>query len=263
MEHNKNTYQYFDNDERPIVDYTLGLFNLFKQTGQTYLTDFLSPREAIIFHQIIGNQAQIFEYGGYPNAERKRILLCDWETKFDIDNFKIALLEISYNKKWNLITHSQVLGVLTNIGLEISTFGDIISNEQNDFQFFVKLDLVDFFCQNIKKVGHSSVTVNSVSLKEVLDISDDSIELKKISASLRIDAVVAATTNYSRKKVTEKISQGEIKLNWQTVRKANLNINLHDILSIRHFGRVEIIDINKTKKNKYLLILKVFKTKKR
>lgn len=256
-------YQHFDSQERPVVDYYTGLFNQFLFKGESILTEFLNPRERFIFKKIVGNEAQILEDGGYPHAEKKRIYLTEWGNSISRDDFAITPLNIIYNKKWDKITHSQILGVLTHLGVDTSTFGDIITDSEGNWQFFVKTSLSEFFIKNISRIGSSKVKIESIPRKQVVEVNDDSVESVATSISLRLDTVVAAATHLSRSQVKDRLLTKMIKLNWHDVTESNIIINVNDVLSIRQFGRVKIINISATKKGKYRLTLKIWKSRKR
>lgn len=256
-------YQHFDYQERPVVDYYTGLFNRFLFQRQPILTDFLNPRERYIFKTIVGNEAQLLADGGYPQAEKRRMLLCDWDYQFGRDDFQITLLQVDYNKKWDQINHSQILGVLTHLGVETNTFGDIISDEAQTWQFFVKSDLVDFFIDEVQRVGRSKVKLTKISPRQIIEVADDSREITSTSISLRLDAVVASVTNLSRSQVKDSLLAGNIKLNWHDCSESNIIISVNDIISVRHFGRIQLIGITTTKKGKYRLDLKIWQAKKR
>lgn len=256
-------YQHFDYEERPEVDYYTGLFNRFIYQQEPILTDFINPRQMYIFKEIVGNEAQIYHDGGYKNAEKQRALLCDWNAPYNLEHFEVQPLQIEYNKKWDKLTHSQILGVLANSGVEISSFGDIINDEEDNWQIFVKKDLTDFFIQNITRIGRSKVKLKPISRNEVLNVADDATSKSAVSISLRLDAVIASAANMSRSQVKESINNGNIKLNWHVVQESNIIVNVYDILSIRHFGRIQLEKISHTSKGKYRLEFKVWQTKKR
>lgn len=92
---------------------------------------------------------------------------------------------------------------------------------------------------------------------------DDSKELSVITISLRLDAVVSAVTNLSRSQVKKMIEDGEVKLNWHLVAQSNIIVSVQDMLSIRHYGRYEIINLTTTKKGKKRLEIKAWQAKKR
>lgn len=256
-------YQHFDIKEKPIVDRYVGFFNRFLFQNEPILTDFLNPREAYIFKEIIGGYGQIYEYGGYEEAEKKRLLLCDWKTAYDINIFNVTPVEIEYNKKWNKITHSQILGVLSNLGIESNTFGDIITDKENNWQFFAKSELKDFFVEQIDRIGHIKVKLKEIIPKQVLQIKDDSQEKETISVSMRLDTVVSAITNWSRSQTKKILSDNDIKLNWHDVVESHIIINMGDVLSILHFGRVKILNVTATRKGKFKIFYKIWQSKKR
>lgn len=256
-------YQHFDYEERPEVDYYTGLFNRFIFQNEPILTDFLNPRQRYIFNKIVGNEAQLYEFGGYKNAEKKRVLLCDWSQPYNIEDFNISLFSIDYNKKWDELTHSQILGSLANSGVETATFGDIISDDDKNWQFFTTKELAQYYQDQINRIGRSKVRLQQVPLKDVIEIKDDSSSGSATSISLRLDAVIANLTNYSRGQAKENLQAGNVKLNWHETQESNIIVNVHDILSIRHFGRVEITSITTTRKGKYRLEFKIWQAKKR
>ena len=99
-------------------------------------------------------------------------------------------------------------------------------------------------------------------LSKVLVQEDDSKELSVITISLRLDAVVSAVTNLSRSQVKKMIEDGEVKLNWHLVAQSNIIVSVQDMLSIRHYGRYEIINLTTTKKGKKRLEIKAWQAKK-
>lgn len=256
-------YQHFDESERPTVDYFVGLFNRFLFKNEPILTDFLNPREQYIFREIVGGYAQLYSFGGFSNAEKKRMLLCDWDQGYDQSLFKVTLFAVKYPQKWSDLTHSQILGVLTHLGIELDTFGDIINDENGNWQFFVKSELKDYFVEQIDRIGRTKVKLIELPLSKVLVQEDDSVETSAVVISLRLDAVISAITNLSRSQVKKIIENGEVKLNWHLAAQSNIIISVQDMLSIRHYGRYEIIGLTTTKKGKKRLEIKVWQAKKR
>ncbi|QNQ82886.1 RNA-binding protein [Lactobacillus sp. PV037] len=256
-------YQHFDVNERSTVDFFVGLFNRYLFQNDPILTPFLNPREVFIFKKIVGNCAQVLTWGGYQSAEKVRLLLCDWEESFLPEKFDIAVLEISYNKKWEKITHSQILGVLANSGIEVNTVGDIISDGKGNWQFFIEKQLVKFVEQEVTKIGHAKVKLHEISEKEILQVNDDSEERSAVVVSLRLDTVVSSIINQSRSHVKASLKEKNIKLNWHDIKESHIMISREDILSIRHFGRVKINEIFTTKKGKYRINYQVWQSKKR
>ena len=112
-------------------------------------------------------------------------------------------------------------------------------------------------------MGRTKVKLHEFPLSKVLVQEDDSKELSVITISLRLDAVVSAVTNLSRSQVKKMIEDGEVKLNWHLVAQSNIIVSVQDMLSIRHYGRYEIINLTTTKKGKKRLEIKAWQAKKR
>ncbi|MBU5889955.1 hypothetical protein JVV71_21845, partial [Vibrio cholerae O1] len=73
--------------------------------------------------------------------------------QLDILDFDLALLEISYARKFYQLKHSQILGsFLGQTGIRRSEIGDIILNEGR-VQVFVSKHLLEIFQNNIRKIG--------------------------------------------------------------------------------------------------------------
>lgn len=256
-------YPHFAENERPTVDRLVGLFNRLVFKHENILTSFLNPGERDILKTIVGNEAYLQEFGGYPQAEKKRVYISeDWES-IPLTDFKVQTFAIEYPKKFVTLTHSSILGTLANSGVETETFGDIINDDQGHWQFFADKDLERFFTEQIDRIGRSKVTVKPISLKNVLIPEDDSIEKVEIVPSLRFDAVLAGVSKQSRAQIKREITSGTAKLNWHETTNSNIMVKEMDVLSLRHFGRVQLMDISATKKGKFRVVLKLWQTRKR
>src|SRR5699024_4335738 len=161
------------------------------------------------------------------------------------------------------LTHSQILGVLTHLGIELDTFGDIINDENGNWQFFVKAELKDYFLEGIDRIGRTKVKLSELPLTKVLMQEDDSEEMTSVTISLRLDAVISAITNLSRSQVKKIIEAGEVKLNLNLVIQSNRIKTVHDMLNKQQNGRYEITKHATTKKGKKKLEIKVWQAKKR
>ncbi|KRL91344.1 RNA-binding protein [Lactobacillus kalixensis] len=256
-------YPHFGQDERPTVDRLVGLFNslIFKQ--EAFLTDFLDPGQRDILKIIAGNDAFIQDFGGYQGAEKRRVYLSqEWEN-LRLDNFQVIPVQIQYPEKFTKLTHSSILGTLANSGVETDTFGDIITNGDGIWQFFVKADLVDFFTGQIDRIGRTSVKIEPIDFKQVISPEDDSVQREAIIASLRLDAILAGISKESRTNLKKEIEAGNVKLNWHDVKNSNIMVKENNVLSLRHFGRLQIINISSTRKGKFKVVLKLWQTKKK
>lgn len=254
-------YAHFAASERSEVDYLVGLFNRLLFKSVPILTPFLDPRERFMLKMIVGHEAQLTGWGGYPHAERQRVYLTPNTVAMPAANFKVIPIEISYPNKYAQLTHSDILGALANMGIALPNFGDIITDGHGHWQFFVVAQLQLYLCQQLTRIGHVHVTLNAVAEAAVIIPQDDSLLLTTVAAAMRLDAVLASITHQSRGQIKKLISQHAVKLNWHNVTGSNIMLTIGDVISLRHFGRVEINQFGATKKEKYRVVYKLWQTK--
>src|SRR5699024_8452105 len=101
-----------------VIDYFTGLFNQLIFKHEPILTDFLDPGKRAILRTIVGNDAFVQEYGGYSNAEKKRVYLSEEWLNLRPSDYQIQPYEIEYPQKFTKINHSVILGTLANSGID-------------------------------------------------------------------------------------------------------------------------------------------------
>lgn len=256
-------YPYFAMNERPTIDYLVGLFNNLIFKRQDLLTDFLDPGERDILTKIAGHEANLQEFGGYPQAEKKRVYLTLRENNLPHAVFKIQPYQIQYPQKFSVLTHSSILGSLANSGVKISTFGDIVDDGKGTWQFFAEKELASFFEKQITRIGKSKVKLRPIASDLIIKPQDDSTEGKVIVNSLRLDAFLAGVSHQSRRQMQAEIKAGQVKLNWHERQNSNIMVKDNDVLSLRHFGRIKVSEIKSTRKGKYRVVLKLWQARRK
>lgn len=79
----------------------------------------------------------------------------DW----DEADFQIALVEITYQAKFNQLTHGQILGTLINeLGIKRSLLGDIFV-ETGYAQLMINRQLLGYVLTTISKIARASVSL--------------------------------------------------------------------------------------------------------
>ena len=176
-------YPHFNQEERPVIDYFTGLFNQLIFKHEPILTDFLDPGKRAILRTIVGNDAFVQEYGGYPNAEKKRVYLSEEWLNLRPSDYQIQPYEIEYPQKFTKINHSVILGTLANSGIDTSIFGDIITDNQGKWQFFTKKEMTEFFEEQIDRIGRAKVKLRPINSQLVKlnwhEIADSNIMIKE------------------------------------------------------------------------------------
>lgn len=249
-------------DDAKDVDKLAGLLTNVTYHHQTVLTDFLNPGQRDTLKMLAADTLIIQEYGGYPEAEKKRVYISEDGKNLRFRDYSISACKIDYSYKYNQLSHGEILGSLANSGIESDTFGDIITDGQGKWQFFVKSELLNHFQNEVRQIGRTQVRIRPILNREVLIPEDNAIELSVISSALRLDAVLSGVSNKSRRQIKEAIADNLVKLNWHVTKDSNIIVKENDILSLRHFGRCQILDLRTTKKGKFKVVLKLWQTKK-
>ena len=249
--------------DQKTVDKMNGLINNVLGKHEEVLTDFLDPGERDILKKIAQTEVCLQSFGGYSNAEKKRVFITeDWDT-IAPSSYQITVFNVEYPQKFACLSHSAILRSLANAGIETSTFGDIITDGNGRWQFFAKSELKDFFQHEINHIGKTKVRIRPSLNQKVIIIDDESEMLTAIVSSLRLDAVLASITHESRQQIKANISNNLVKLNWHSVKDFNIMVDEDDVLSLRHFGRCKITDISTTRKGKHKVVYKLWQTKRK
>ncbi|MGX4763562.1 YlmH family RNA-binding protein [Holzapfeliella sp. JNUCC 72] len=267
-------YGFFEANEHKTINYLVGLINQthFSYSGEV-LTPFLTLREQFILNQLLQiskSSCHVSFFGGYENseeeAERKRALLfSDERTFIDDASFEISALEISYNSKFNELSHSKIYAALHQLGVEFHLFGDII-NQGSVWQFFVDQTIANYVKQELNSIFKVKIKLISVPLKDVVIPEQSYEEVSILTTSKRIDNLIASATNQSRSSVKQLVESSAVKRNWVplTTKQLSQSVALNDYISVRHFGRFQFIgESGETKRGKHRLMIKLWRTKKR
>ncbi|MBR5809535.1 MAG: hypothetical protein IKY39_05510 [Clostridia bacterium] len=179
-------------------------------------------------------------FGGYDGSERKVFgAFPDWQEP-SFDEFPIAILKFTkkYEKELN---HRHYLGTILSLGIERNKIGDILP-EESGATIFVLEDIAEFIKENITKIAGCGVDIDICDSGDV-KIPEKRFELIDIvAASLRLDACLGAILKISRKDAKNLALSGKVLVNHLNPKSEDTKLNLGDLLSIRGFGRVEILE---------------------
>ncbi|MEE0944980.1 MAG: YlmH/Sll1252 family protein [Clostridia bacterium] len=195
-------------------------------------------------------------YGGYETASRRMIgFFPDW-CEADYDEFPIAAVKIE-NKGNKNLTHRDYLGTIMSLGLERKKIGDI-SVSPNGAYVFVSKDMADVV-SGIEKISNCGVRCKIVPITEC-EIAAAEFEMRNIvAASMRLDAVLAALLKVSRKKSSDLIAGGKCAVNHLLTERSDYILCEGDLLSVRGFGRAEIVAVgSKTRSDRLHITIKKF-----
>jgi len=210
----------------------------------TVRTKFLSLTEQTILKNNLKNKVFFKVDGGYEKSELKRAII------FKDSNSNIICFKIIYNKKFLSLTHQNILGTLLSLSITKESIGDIIASEGT---FFIVSELKDFIINEFNKINNVSIKLTEIEGFN----SQKKIELEMNSftvSSLRLDSIVSKITKKSRNECSEMINSDLVKVNHVINNKTTKSISEEDVISIRRYGRFDIIDTKKTSKKGKIVV---------
>lgn len=246
----KNLYQHFEEIERPFIDKIYGLMAQVNESYSLVLTEFLDPRHVEIVKMVCKEDGlQVFSSSDCYTMEYARVIIAPDYYILDIEDFEIALIELSYSEKFKQINHSQILGTLINrLGIKRSVIGDILVSLGKS-QVMIDRQFTDYLITTVEKVASVGVTLKQVSFQEKIVVQEDYDSIQLLSSSLRIDKVLSLLLKIPRVKVNKLIESGKVKLNYRVISKPTEILVEHMLISVSGFGRFTFMKDNGLTKN--------------
>ena len=244
----ENIISGLDKSDKIKISNLLDKYLLYKNKGVASYSNFLDPREMLIWESRVKNKNISYRIvDKFPDGEKKVIWFGPLEEGEDS-------VTIFHGKCSQIIRHQDVLGSLFGIGLNISTIGDIVV-EDNCFYFTNLKKLDDFVLKNLSMIGKQKVELEKV--EEVNFSKDHYSDIKIIVSSMRLDIIVSRLANISRSFTLDKLKNHEVYVNFKEQTKATSLLKENDILSIRKVGKFKVgKSLSTTKKDKIILEIK-------
>ena len=235
------------------------LFSLCDKHCEMKCSDFLDGGELAVIEdefQIPYGYNTLF-FGGYENAERK--VLCVFPEWQESEESEVPISVIRFDvPKFRKLTHRDYLGTLMSLGIDRSKTGDILTDDEGAY-VFVMSDIAEYVARNVNKIANAGVNTKIVDMADFIPPKPKTTEKMCVCASLRLDAVVAATLNISRGNTEKLVSSGYVKLNHREVLDRSKQVGEGDLLSIRNYGRFILKDIgNNTRKGRLHITVEKF-----
>ena len=224
--------------------------------GQFAVSMFLTPEECALAEKQLSynfSDSRYAFYGGYPEAERKILVLFpDYADMHDFDASEYFLPLLIKPCGYEKLTHSACLGALMNCSAKRSAIGDIVITDEGAVVFVTKavaeLLLTD---RNIlTRVGREKVKISIATADLTENIKREYEEVTFVMSSCRIDCIVSEITGLSREKVKGIILAGEVMRNHESVRDFSERFEVGEIISVRGHGKYIIQALSDTRKGR-------------
>lgn len=223
--------------------------------GYPHFSRFLDPGECALFSRHMHPRIPYMLWGGYDDAERKILGFFPDYMEPTPSLFPIASLRLSASEKPE---HRVVLGSLMGLGIERNLLGDIAMEEHNAVIFSYD-SISDYLCLNLTRAGRSHVTLTQVPVDELSILPKAWKPVCGTVASLRLDCVLGLLTGASRSTAEQMIHHEHVSVNHVVCTKSSCLLSQGDVLSVRRFGRAEVLEIlGETKKGRMRIVLKKY-----
>jgi RNA-binding protein YlmH len=239
--------------------------------GSLGVSAFFSPREELAASEYLKRaKAAFISFGGYTDAERRKIyilpdyielledndgigVICDFGFSTDIDCVRIK------GSGFEELSHRAVMGSILGLGVERDAIGDIVMLDRHNAVFFCESRLTAFFEENLERVGRDKVKTLRIELDENIIPERKTQKISDTVASARLDCVVSALCSFSRERAKEAILSSLVELNYECEERADREVSVPAVISVRGFGKFKIISLSdKTKKGRYRLMAEKF-----
>lgn len=220
-------------------------------------TCFLSPRELELARYLFGQTEGLFEFGGYPDAERKMLIyLPDYldESELTGPDSPIVCLRASFFQG-DTPSHRDFLGALMGAGLGRESIGDICVGK-GSCDFFVTAQIAPYLLSSSTGAGRTHVQLEAVRLAEVQVPEPEVKEIKDTLASLRLDSVISSGFRIGRSLAAQYICAGKAAIDGLPCEKPDKQVTEGAKISVRGLGKIKLAKINgTTKKDRISVVL--------
>ena len=225
------------------------------ETKKPTFTEFLDPARQNLIKTALSSLTEygigMAENGGYDDAERR--MLGFWQKDADFAQFPIKRVSLKYDAKYGSPAHKDILGAVLGLGLDRSVIGDIVMLVDSAV-IIADAKIADFLADNLFKVGKISVFARILDDDDVFFGLDNRLPDRITCASMRLDAVLAAAFSISRNETAAMIKSGKAFINWQEENSAAKAVKPGDMLTLRRYGRLRVVDIGgKSKKDRFVV----------
>ena len=225
-------------------------------------TDFLSLPELDLFYQ---NEPQlkyagVTVFGGSEGCDRKMIRFGNPEELGYEEPFPIVCITIEplLEKFGENLSHRDYLGALMNLGIERENLGDIFIKGKTGYVFCLER-IADYIMGNLSQVRHTHVKLKVLENQEEF-VQKEIEEIIVLTASERIDGVIAKVYNLSRSQSIEHFRAKKVYVNSRLCENNSYQLKAKEVVSVRGYGKFVYNGVEyHTKKGKLSVKVGIYK----
>ena len=206
--------------------------------------------------------------GGYPGAERRRLLLRRAETRGILAEVSdgpggetpwppgLMGLEISGNFLFDPSSAADFRQGLALAGAEEAELGDVWVRGDRGAQAIVAEELARRLDGQPGRVRTVEVLFEARPIERLqLPPERQTRTIATVEASLRLDAVASAGFGLSRQRMVDRIRAGAVRINWQPVASTSRELAAGDRVRLEGKGEVRIASITPTKRGRFRIAM--------
>lgn len=219
-------------------------------------TCFLSPYEQEMSRYLFGEPEGLHYYGGYNNAERKKLVyLPEYLEESSLnEECDIICLRASFYEG-DAPSHRDFLGALMGAGIARETVGDICV-DKSSCDFFVTTEIAPYALQNFSSAGRTKLHLEQIPLDQAKVPEPENKEIRDTLASLRLDSVISSGFRVGRSQATQFVSSGRVAINGLPCEKPDKTVPEGAKISVRGLGKILLKSINgQTKKGRISVVI--------
>ncbi len=196
--------------------------------------------------------------GGFPGAERKRIcfLRSEEETYSTYPDIPVKGIYLKGNFLFDQAKNNDFRDFLHKLNVEAKEIGDIWLIRDRGAQAICTQKCATLMHQKIGKLRDVEIVIEALSISEMeIPFKRPDKIINTVEASTRIDAIASAGFGLSRSKITTQIKEGCLRLNWVLNAQPSKSVNIGDLIHLEKKGSLKILNIDKTKKERWRIKL--------
>lgn len=230
------------------------------RTWQPVWTAFVEAEVREEAEQRLGDLSELSlsSSGGYPGAERRRLLLQRRQAALEPNALPNALmgLEISGNFLFDPAERTDFRAGLFALGVHAGALGDLWVRGDRGAQAILTAQQATDLHGMHTMVRTVEVQLEARPLDQLqLPAARQPRRFQTVEASLRLDAVASAGFGISRNRMVELIRQGSVRLNWQPLCSPSRLLAAGDRVQLEGRGELRLENVTATKRERWRIEL--------